>query len=165
VAQWCSLFGAWGPLCDIWFGSDLMQRAFHLLLVEDNAAHAKLAMMAIRSGTVPVTVDWVADGEQALAYLHRHPPHEKHPEVDLILLDLKAPRVDGFETLRQIKADPELRAIPVVVLSASLNKADMEEAYRNYANSYLVKPLDFDEFQHMISDLVTYWGTWNQRHH
>ena len=67
MAQWCSLFGAWGPLCDIRFGSDLMQRAFHLLLVEDNAAHAKLAMMAIRSGTVPVTVYWVADGEQALA--------------------------------------------------------------------------------------------------
>lgn len=146
----------------IWIGPYPMQRVIHLLLVEDNSAHAKLATLAIESGTVPATVDWVTDGEQAFAYLRRDPPYEKRPDVDLILLDLRSPRMDGIEALRRIKADLDLRSIPVIILSSSLSRAEVEEAYRHHANSYLVKPLNFDEFQRMIRDLLVYWGVWNQ---
>ena len=137
-------------------------RPFHLLLVEDNSAHAKLATMAIRSGPIPATVERVVDGEQALAYLERQTPHQSRPEVDLILLDLMVPGMDGIEVLRRIKATPGLRFIPVVILSASLNPAQAEQAYRHRASSYLLKPLDYDEFQQMINDLLVYWGKWNQ---
>jgi CheY-like chemotaxis protein len=137
-------------------------RPFHLLLVEDNDAHAKLATMAIRSSPIPATVERAADGRQALGYLTREPPHQARPEVNLILLDLVVPRMDGIEVLRRIKAVRELRFIPVVILSASLNPAQAEQAYRHRASSYLVKPLDYDEFQRMMNDLMVYWGKWNQ---
>ncbi len=139
-----------------------MQKPLHLLLVEDNAAHAKLATLAIQDGSVDVTVDRVVDGEQALAYLHRQAPYENHPDVDLVLLDLRAPRMDGTEVLRRVKSNPELRSIPVIVLSSTLSREEIEAAYRNYANSFLIKPLDFSQFQQMMKDLLTYWGTWNQ---
>jgi CheY-like chemotaxis protein len=67
-----------------------------------------------------------------------------------------------LEVLRRVKADASLRTIPVVILSASMSKAEAAEAYRNHANSFLIKPLDFDEFQRMVNDLLVYWGTWNQ---
>jgi len=137
-------------------------RPFHLLLVEDNSAHAKLAAMAIRSGPIPATVERASDGHQALAYLNRQPPHEARPNVDLVLLDLMVPGLDGIEVLRRIKTTQDLRYIPVVILSASLNPAQAELAYRHRASSYLVKPLNFDEFQQMINDLLVYWGKWNQ---
>jgi CheY-like chemotaxis protein len=137
-------------------------RPFHLLLVEDNPAHARLAQMAITSGPIPAVVEHVPDGEQALAYLRREPPHENRPRVDLVLLDLKAPKIDGVELLKRMKADPQLRAIPVVVLSSTISRAETENAYQNFANSFLTKPLDFDEFQRMINDLLLYWGTWNE---
>jgi CheY-like chemotaxis protein len=137
-------------------------RSFHLLLVEDNSAHAKLATMAIRGGPVPTTVKQVSDGEQALAYLTRQPPHQNRPDINLVLLDLKTPKVDGIDVLRQIKRTPDLRSIPVVVLSSALSESEAERAYRHHANSYLVKPLSFDEFQRMMNDLLVYWGTWNE---
>jgi len=140
----------------------MVVRPFHLLLVEDNGAHAKLATMAIRGAPIPATVDRVIDGEEALAYLTRQPPHQARPDVDLILLDLMAPRMDGLELLRRIKATQELQSIPVVILSSSVSAAQAEQAYRCQANSLLVKPLEFDEFQRMMNDLLIYWGQWNQ---
>lgn len=140
----------------------MMPGSFHLLLVEDNPAHAKLATMAIQHAHLPASADRVTDGEQALAYLYRQPPYEQHQDVNLILLDLKAPKIDGIEVLKRIKADEQLRTIPVVVLSSSMSQSEALAAYRNHANSFLTKPLDFDEFQRMINDLVNYWSTWNQ---
>src|SRR5690606_31799947 len=121
-----------------------------------------LALLAIHNGPIAASADRVEDGEQALAYLYRQPPYHDHRNVDLILLDLKAARIDGVEVLRRIKADPELRALPVVVLSATLSQEDIDAAYRHHANSFLVKPLDFNEFQCMVNDLLTYWSQWNQ---
>lgn len=138
-------------------------RPFHLLLVEDNAAHARLATMAIRGASLPATVDRVTDGEEALAYLTRQPPHQDRAEVDLILLDLMAPRMDGIELLQRIRARQELQFVPVVILSSSVSDAQAEQAYRCGANSFLVKPLEFEAFQQMMNDVLVYWGRWNQR--
>lgn len=140
----------------------MASRPFHVLLVEDNDAHARLATLAMERSPVDVSVDRVADGAEALAYLQYQPPHETHPPVNLVLLDLNAPRLSGIEVLRQAKTDPRLRAIPIVVLSASMSRTEAEEAYLNYANSYLVKPVDYNDFQAMVNDLLLYWATWNQ---
>ena len=98
-------------------------RPLHLLLGEDNSAHARLATMAIRGASLPATVDRVIDGEEALAYLTRQPPHEARADVDLILLDLKAPRMDGIELLQRIRATQELQSVPVIILSSSVSES------------------------------------------
>jgi CheY-like chemotaxis protein len=140
----------------------MLGRPFHLLLVEDNSAHAKLAALAIRNGPIPATVDRVSDGLQAMAYLKRQPPHEARSKVDLVLLDLSVPGMDGMEVLRRMKTAQDLRHIPVIILSAGVNPAQAAAAYRHRANSYLVKPMDYDQFQKMINDVLVYWGRWNQ---
>lgn len=137
-------------------------RSFHVLLVEDNAAHAKLATVAIERAPIATTVDRVSDGEEALAYLYRQAPFAEHVDVNLVLLDLKAPKVDGIEVLKRLKADPAMRTIPVVVLSSSMSRVEAEEAYHTHANSFLTKPVEYDEFQQMMDDLLVYWGRWNQ---
>lgn len=140
----------------------MAHRPFHLLLVEDNAAHAKLAAMAIANAPTPASVDRVPDGEQALAYLAGRAPFEDRLRPDLILLDLRAPKVNGIELLKVVKSDAGLRSIPVVVLSSAVSPADAQNAYHHHANSFLTKPLDYEEYQRMMSDLLRYWATWNQ---
>src|SRR5262249_10559363 len=105
----------------------------------------------------------VLDGAGALEYLRRQGPFEGHPLPDIMLLDLKLPKVDGFEVLAEVKADPGLRHIPVIVLSTSSSEADRRRAYDLHANSYLAKPLDFAQFEQMIADMKLYWCDWNLR--
>ena len=135
-----------------------------VLLVEDDENHAMLIMRCF--GTMDMNnIHWVSDGEEALDYLmHRgkHEDREKNPRPDLVLLDLRLPRRDGHEVLKDIKNSDDLRTIPVVVLTTSKNEYDVTKAYLNHANSYLVKPLGFDKFQQMIKDLAIYWLKWNQ---
>ena len=135
-----------------------------VLLVEDDETHAMLIMRCF--GTMDMNnIHWVSDGEEALDYLmHRgkHEDREKNPRPDLVLLDLRLPRRDGHEVLKDIKNSDDLRTIPVVVLTTSKNEYDVTKAYLNHANSYLVKPLGFDKFQQMIKDLAIYWLKWNQ---
>jgi len=135
-----------------------------VLLVEDDETHAMLIMRCF--GTMDMNnIHWVSDGEEALDYLmHRgkHEDREKNPRPDLVLLDLRLPRRDGHEVLKDIKNSDDLRSIPVVVLTTSKNEYDVTKAYLNHANSYLVKPLGFDKFQQMIKDLAIYWLKWNQ---
>jgi CheY-like chemotaxis protein len=134
----------------------------HFLLVEDDDAHALIAMRTLQRNRVANTIDRVADGEAALAYLRRQPPYADRPRPDVILLDLKLPRVDGHEVLAGIKEDPDLRDIPVVVLTTSDAETDRMRAYSHHANSYLVKPIDFERFRQMVDDLCLYWGVWNR---
>jgi CheY-like chemotaxis protein len=139
-----------------------------ILLVEDNDAHTKLILRAFREDHLANPVSCVRDGAEALDYLFRRGKYqdaEAGPRPDLILLDLKLPKVDGLEVLRQIKADPELRQIPVVVLTSSLAERDMHEAYAAGANSYLAKPIDFEKFHRMVQDLDFYWTVWNRPPH
>lgn len=132
------------------------------LLVEDNNAHARLVTLQLSDPKANVVVERVADGSEALDYLHGRGPYAGKQKPDVILLDLRLPKMDGHEVLRHLKRDDELKAIPVVVLSTSSAEPDKAEAYGNYANSYVTKPLDFDEFQAMIESLKSYWSSWNE---
>jgi len=135
-----------------------------VLLVEDDETHAMLIMRCF--GRMEVNnIHWVSDGMEALDYLiHRgkYEDIEKNPRPDLILLDLRLPKRDGHEVLKDIKNSDDLRTIPVVILTTSKNEYDVTKAYLNHANSYLVKPLGFDKFQQMTEDLGIYWLQWNQ---
>jgi CheY-like chemotaxis protein len=111
-------------------------------------------------------VHHAADGEAALDYLFRRGAYShqaRSPRPHLGLLDHRLPKIDGLEVLRQIKASEELRQIPVAVLTTSDAENDVTGAYRNFVNSYLVKPLDPDQFRQLINDLGHYWMGWNRR--
>ena len=128
-----------------------------ILLVEDDAAHAMLITRTFERLDLPADLDWVKDGEDALNYLHKHKDERDHRVPNLIILDLRLPRLDGHEVLREIRRSEELCTIPVVILSTSEADDDILKAYTNHANGYLVKPVDFDELQKMIKDLYTNW--------
>ena len=133
-----------------------------ILLVEDEEAHALLVMRVLEERRVANKIYWVKDGEEALDFLYRRGRYAEAPRPDLILLDLRLPRKDGHEVLMEIKQSEELRVIPVVVLTTSESEADMMRAYIQYANSYLVKPLDFEKFEQMIEHVGFYWLVWNR---
>jgi CheY-like chemotaxis protein len=106
----------------------------------------------------------VADGEAALDYLFRRGPFqdaEKYPRPQLVLLDLRLPKIDGLEVLKEIRQSESLQRIPVVILSTSYAEPDVGKAYDYHANSYLVKPLDFEQFTQLMNDLGFYWLGWN----
>jgi CheY-like chemotaxis protein len=132
------------------------------LLVEDDDDHAAFVLRTLQRNRVANRVDRVADGATALAYLRGEAPYTQRPRPDLVLLDLKLPRVDGHEVLAAIKSHPDLRTIPVVVLTTSDAETDRARAYRNHANSYLVKPINFARFRQLVHDLSLYWGIWNR---
>ena len=133
----------------------------NFLLVEDDDDHAAIVLRTLERNRVVNNVKRMIDGAEALAYLRREPPYENRPDPDVILLDLKLPKVDGHEVLKAVKSAPELCHIPVVVLTTSSGEADRARAYAYHANSYLVKPVNFQRFRQMVSDLSLYWGVWN----
>ncbi len=136
-----------------------------ILLVEDDPDHAELITRSLEDNLVAHRIHHVLDGEAALDYLFRRGVYadaEKSPRPHLILLDLRLPKIDGQEVLREIKADAELRRIPVVILTTSEAESDIARAYGNHANSYLVKPVEFAKFGQMMGDLGFYWLVWNQ---
>lgn len=128
-----------------------------ILLVEDDPDHADLTRIALQTARVPFDLDVVMDGTEALQYLYREAPFERVRLPDLILLDLNLPKLDGREVLRNIKSDPDLRLIPVIVLTTSSDITDVEMSYRNHANSFITKPTDFDDFLHAIETMHEYW--------
>ena len=137
----------------------------NILLVEDNSAHAELVMAGFEKDNVANRIHHVWDGEEALDYLlHKgaYREAEKYPVPNLVLLDLRLPKIDGLEVLKVIKEDATLRRIPVVVLTTSDAERDVAMAYDQHANSYLVKPLDFEKFHKMMIDLGFYWLAWNR---
>lgn len=132
-------------------------RPVEILLVEDSPTDALLAQEALRGGKVRNNVHLVEDGEEALAFLHRDDPYAHVPRPDLILLDLNLPRKDGREVLAEIKADPNLKVIPVVVLTTSQDEEDVLKAYGLYANCYITKPVDFQQFIEIVRSIEHFW--------
>lgn len=136
----------------------------HILLVEDNEDHAELVLRNFADNHIANKIFHVRDGEEALDYLlHRgsYAQATTCPTPNLVLLDLRLPKIDGLEVLREIKGNPLLQAIPVVVLTSSAAEKDVAMAYSAHANSYLVKPVDFDKFMRLMKDLGFYWLGWN----
>lgn len=132
----------------------------NILLVEDEEAHAELTIRAIRKAGNANRVDTAPNGEEALAYLFnqgKYSDRNQYPAPGLILLDIKLPGVDGIDVLKQIKSHPELKKIPVVMLTTSERIEDVETCYEYYANSYLTKPVGFKEFEEKIFKLDCYW--------
>lgn len=143
---------------------ELPGKSRHILLVEDNEAHAELIVRGLREVLEPDRIHHVHDGEQALDYLfHRgvYTNTETCPDPDLILLDLRLPRVDGLDVLRIVKETPGLLRTPVVVLTSSDAESDVARSYDHHANSYIVKPLEFRKLVQLMNDLGFYWFVWN----
>ncbi|MBW1849291.1 MAG: response regulator [Deltaproteobacteria bacterium] len=136
-----------------------------ILLVEDEEAHAELTKRAIRKAGNANRVDIVSDGEQALDYLYnreKYADKKKYPVPGLILLDIKLPGIDGIEVLKRIKEDPDLKRIPVIILTTSERDEDIVRSYEHYANSYLTKPVGFKAFEEKIVQAGFYWMILNK---
>jgi len=136
-----------------------------ILLVEDNPDHAELILQGFEDHPYELDVRHVSDGESALDYLYHRSDFEgegRSPQPGLILLDLRLPRLDGMEVLRELKSNRRLRALPVVILTTSDAHRDMERAYALGANGYLIKPMSYTRFSEMIGILVEYWLKWNR---
>jgi len=128
-----------------------------ILLVEDDPDHAELVRRGLEDYGSRLQLTHVVDGEAALEYLRARAPRDAPERPHLILLDLRLPRIDGLEVLREIKGAPDLCDIPCVVLTTSRAEGDMVKAYRLHANSYLVKPGEYDRFVELIADVERYW--------
>lgn len=143
----------------------MTDKPIEILLVEDNPNDVKLALHALKKNNIANRIEIVRDGAEALEFIfatgaYADRQNAENPRV--ILLDLKLPKVDGLEVLRQIKADPRTRAIPVVVLTSSREDRDIVESYNLGVNSYIVKPVDFEQFTESVRQLGMYWLLLNQ---
>lgn len=137
-----------------------------ILLVEDNPDHAELVIRNMEDFKVANRIRHVEDGEEALDYLYGkglYADRSLYPFPDLMLLDLRLPKLDGLQVLKEVKNSENLRALPVVVLTTSSAERDLAMAYEFHANSYLTKPVDFNDFSRMLGDLGFYWLAWNKR--
>ena len=135
-----------------------------VMLIEDNADHAELIIRTLEEHKIANQVRHFFDGQTALDYLFQRgefsdPAKNVRPQV--ILLDLRLPRVDGIDVLKAIKTDENLKCIPVVILTTSEAEKDVAKAYSHHANSYLVKPVGFEEFNQLMENLGFYWLSWN----
>jgi CheY-like chemotaxis protein len=130
-----------------------------ILMVEDNPADVRLAQEAFRDGKIQNVMHVVKDGVEAMAFLRRQQKYSQSPRPDLIFLDLNLPRKDGREVLAEIKADDQLRRIPVVVLTTSRAELDIVKSYNLHANCYVVKPVDLDQFIEVIRSIEQFWLT------
>ena len=132
-------------------------RILEILLVEDSAADIRLTEEALKEGNGRYRLSVARDGEETLQFLRRLPPFTDAPRPDLILLDLNLPRKDGREALQEMKADDDLKCIPVVVLTTSQAEEDVQKAYRLNANCYITKPVDLDNFINVVRSIEDFW--------
>ncbi len=130
-----------------------------ILLVEDNPGDVRLTKEALREGKVYNNLHWAKDGVEALEFLNRRGKYSNAPRPDIILLDLNLPKKDGRAVLSEIKRDPELRMIPVVVLTTSKAGGDVLKSYHLHANCYVTKPVDLDKFITVVQSIDRFWLT------
>jgi len=137
----------------------------HILLVEDNHDHVELIRRGLAEGSSRSTLTVLHDGEAALDYLLRRGEWSdpaRSPRPDLVLLDLRLPKRDGFGVLEEVKSSDALCRIPILILTTSDAEADIVRAYTGHANSYLVKPVDFSRFVALAAELEDYWLDWSR---
>jgi len=141
------------------------QQKVEILLVEDDADEAELALRSLRKNNVANEIVHIEDGEEALEFIFgtgRYAHLQSGMKPRLILLDINLPKVSGIEILRQIKSNPQTQMIPVVMLTSSKEEKDIVESYKLGANSYIVKPVNFESFSKAITELRMYWLLLNQ---
>jgi CheY-like chemotaxis protein len=136
-----------------------MAEPIHILLVDDNPGAVALMHEALRGGQLPFHLHAAGDGIEALQFLKKEGDFKKSPRPDLILLDLDMPRMNGRQTLEKIKDDPDLRRIPVIILTSSDAEADVAACYDRHANCYITKPLDLEEFTKTVREIENFWMT------
>lgn len=129
----------------------------NILLVEDNLGDIRLTEEALKEYEIKVNLDVAVDGEEAMSFLRKEGKYADARTPDLIFLDLNMPKKDGRQVLREIKDDPKLKSIPVVVLTISKAESDVVQAYELHANCYVVKPLDFNQFSEVVKQIVEFW--------
>lgn len=130
-----------------------------ILLVEDNPGDVRLIQEALQDGKLLNRIATVSDGQKALAYLRKQGSYAQATRPDLILLDLNIPRKDGREVLAEIKADPHLRSIPVVIVTSSQAEEDILRSYNTHANCYVAKPVDLEKFVAVVKAIEEFWVT------
>jgi len=136
-----------------------LSRPVEVLLVEDNPGDVRLTQEALKDGRVMVNLTVAADGVEAMQLLRREGTHSDQRRPDLILLDLNLPKKNGREVLEEIKADEELKRIPVIVMTTSKAEQDIHKAYNLNANCYITKPVDLDEFLNVVRSIEDFWLT------
>jgi len=134
-------------------------RPIEILLVEDSPSDAQLAIEALQTAKIANRPNHVEDGVEAMRFVRRQGPYQDAPRPDLILLDLNLPRKDGREVLEELKQDPDLRTIPVVVLTTSRSEQDVLRSYKLHANCYITKPVDFTQFMDVVRSIEHFWLT------
>jgi len=141
-----------------------MSGGSYILLVDDNRNDIELTRRALAKDEAAHEVIVLKDGEEALDFLHCRGEYKSRARVHpvVMLLDIKMPRLSGIEVLRAVKSDPELRFIPIVMLTSSKQRPDVDECYRIGANAYVVKPFDFDEFVDAVRTIVRFWAGVNE---
>ena len=135
----------------------LRERPIEILLVEDSPSDAQLAIEAMHEAKIANNLSHVEDGVEAMQFLRQEGPYRDAPRPDLILLDLNLPRRDGRQVLEDLKQDPELMRIPVVVLTTSRAEQDVLRSYALHANCYITKPVDFVQFMEVVKSIEHFW--------
>ena len=133
--------------------------SIEILLIEDSPSDATLTMQSLQQAKITNTLHWVETGEAAMDFLYQRGEYVNAPRPDLILLDLNLPGMDGREILTEVKANPNLRRIPVVVLTTSSDEADVLRSYDLHANCYVTKPFDVQQFIQVIQLISDFWLT------
>lgn len=131
--------------------------SIEILLVEDSASDADLLIETLGDSEILSTIHIAKDGVEAIAFLHKAGKYAEAPRPDLILLDLNLPRKDGREVLAEVKTDPDLGKIPIIVLTTSAADEDIFQAYKLHANSYITKPVGLEEFVHIVKAIELFW--------
>ena len=132
-------------------------KPIEILLVEDNPGDARLTTDAFKEGRIINNMHVVKDGQEAMDYLNHQGAHAGSVRPDIVLLDLNLPKKSGLEVLKEIKADPQLKTIPVVILTTSASDKDILSAYENYVNCYIRKPVDFNDFIVVVTKIEDFW--------
>ncbi len=134
-------------------------RPVRILLVEDNLGDVRLTQEAFRENKVRNCLSVVSDGVEAMAFLRREGAHDGARRPDIVLLDLNLPRKDGRQVLEEIKSDPDLKSIPVVILTTSKAEEDIVRTYDLHANCYISKPVDLEQFMKVVKSIEDFWLT------
>jgi CheY-like chemotaxis protein len=135
----------------------MMSEAVEILLVEDNPADAKLTMLALQKTRLANNMQVVVDGEEAMEYLRQEGKYEDALRPDLVLLDLNLPKKSGHEVLSEMKTDPKLKSIPVVILTSSDDEKDILKTYDHHANCYITKPVELEGFMEIVRSIEDFW--------